>query len=73
MAETMMYPNYLVRRPDDGTVLACTKTLDDAKAIKARLDKEDADYTLNEFGEAWGMEFEIYDVISGKVVVRGYC
>ena len=73
MAETMIYPNYLVRRPDDGTVLACTKTLDDAKEIKARFDKEDADYTLKEFGEAWGIEFEIYDVLAAKVVVRGYC
>lgn len=69
----IMYPKFLVRRPDDETVLACTTTLDEAKEIKARLDKEDAAYTLAEFGEAWGMEFEIYDITACKVVVRGYC
>lgn len=70
----MLYPNYIVRRPDNHVPLACTIALDDAKRIKEQFDKEDRAYAVENFGrEDYAFSFEIYDTFFDKVIVEGNC
>lgn len=69
--DVMMYPNFLIRRPDSGMVLACTKTFNQAVRLKKQLDEEDKAFCLETFGDDDSMEFEIYEITTDKVVVTG--